>query len=149
MALRDWERKEQTSRDDKDRFVTQTTSNELNPLLEAQEKLRLIENELSAFNLAQLQAERFAAPSFLITFCGELILNLFFSIYTIYSSAVICLLCLSRDRLATQTQGATQDMSRVREEVDSLQDEMQTARQSASEFQVKERSLLDKVCDLI
>lgn len=68
MALRDWERKEQTSRDDKDRFVTQATSNELNPLLEAQEKLRLIENELSAFNLAQLQAERFAAPSFFNNF---------------------------------------------------------------------------------
>ena len=50
--------------------------------------------------------------------------------------------------MATQTQGATHDVTHIREQLEGLQDDMQTARQSASEFQVKERSLLDKVCDL-
>ena len=61
MTLRDFERKEQAAREDRDRFISQANSNELNPLLEAQEKLRLLENEISAFNLTHLQAERLDA----------------------------------------------------------------------------------------
>ena len=65
MTLCDFGRKEQAAREERDCFVSQANSNELNPLLEAQEKLRLLENEISAFNFTHLHAERLDADIFL------------------------------------------------------------------------------------